>query len=101
MATQMQKDTCGLCFHESSQHDSSLRIGTKFGINPPSRLFLCIYSEGKSSGKLRCLIHVGGALNKHTLFGAFATKSCNNAPINFAMSVCPYVTIREQLNGFS
>jgi hypothetical protein len=26
---------------------------------------------------------------------------CNNAPISFAMTICPHVTTRETLNGFS
>jgi hypothetical protein len=46
-----------------------------------------------------------GGIVRDLLLGAFATKNCNKPPVSFTLSVCPSlcprVTTREQLNGFS
>jgi hypothetical protein len=31
----------------------------------------------------------------------FIMKRCKNAPVNFAMALCPHAAAEEPLNGFS
>jgi hypothetical protein len=39
-------------------------------------------------------------LGLNYLLATFQSKSCTDASVNFTMTVCQYVTTREQLNEF-